>query len=207
MKRWKKLLAGVLSMALMLPCVPIYGLEVKVSEGDLVFGDFEYTLDEDGNNVTITKYNGEEENAVIPSEIDGKKVTTIGYDAFSDCSGLASVTIPDGVTTIRDDAFSGCSGLASVTIPHSVTRIGSGAFSGCSGLASVTIPDSVTKIGEGPFGSCSGLTSIIVEEGNPQYNSRDNCNAIIKTDSNALVQGCRNTVIPSDVTSIGNYTF
>ena len=207
MKRWKKLLVGVLSMALMLPCVPIYGLEVKASEGDLVFGDFEYTLDEDGNNVTITKYNGEEENAVIPSEIDGKKVTTIGYDAFSGCSGLASVTIPDGVTTIGDDAFSGCSGLASVTIPHSVTRIGSGAFSGCIGLASVTIPDSVTKIGEGPFGSCSGLTSIIVEEGNPQYNSRDNCNAIIKTDSNALVQGCRNTVIPSDVTSIGGDAF
>jgi hypothetical protein len=51
------------------------------------------------------------------------------------------------------------------------------------------------------------LTSITVEEGNSKYDSRDNCNAIIETGTNKLLLGCKNTVIPNSVTSIGNYAF
>jgi hypothetical protein len=65
----------------------------------------------------------------------------------------------------------------------------------------------VTSIGDYAFSGCSGLTSIIVEEGNTVYDSRDNCNAIIKAADNTLITGCKNTVIPSSVTSIGDYAF
>jgi len=54
---------------------------------------------------------------------------------------------------------------------------------------------------------CSSLTSIVVEDGNTFYDSRDNCNAIIETSTNILIQGCKNTTIPNSVTSIGNYAF
>lgn len=57
------------------------------------------------------------------------------------------------------------------------------------------------------FSECSGLTNIQVEEGNSKYDSREGCNAIIETTSNTLVNGCKNTVIPNSVTSIGNYAF
>lgn len=50
-------------------------------------------------------------------------------------------------------------------------------------------------------------SSIIVAEGNPVYDSRNNCNAIIETATNKLVSGCKNTVIPSSVTSIGSGAF
>ena len=39
------------------------------------------------------------------------------------------------------------------------------------------------------------------------YDSRDNCNAIIEKETNTLIQGCKNTKIPSGVTEIGRYAF
>ena len=141
------------------------------------------------------------------STIIPNSVTSIGYGAFYSCSGLTSITIPNSVTSIGVGAFSGCSGLTSITIPNSVTSIGVGAFSGCSGLTSITIPNSVTSIGNNAFYGCTGLTSIVIEVGNKKYDSRENCNAIIETESNTLIAGCMNTVIPNSVTSIGEYAF
>ena len=134
-------------------------------------------------------------------------VTSIGHYAFNGCSGLTSVSIPNSVTSIGVGAFSGCSGLTSVTIPNAVTSIGESVFSYCSGLTSVTIPNSVTSIDDGAFGGCSALTSIKVESGNSVYDSRENCNAIIKTATNTLITGCKNTIIPNSVISIGDYAF
>ena len=111
------------------------------------------------------------------------------------------------VTSIGNYAFSTCTELTSITIPNSVTSIGAQAFSDCTGLTSITIPNSVTSIGESAFAGCSELTSIVVDTGNTKYNSRDNCNAIIETESNTLITGCKNTIIPNSVTSIGECAF
>ena len=134
-------------------------------------------------------------------------VTSIGGGAFSGCTGLTSITIPNSVTSIGGSAFSGCTGLTSITIPNSVTSIGGSAFSGCTGLTSITIPNSVTSIGYRAFSNCTNLASIVVEEGNTIYDSRGNCNAIIETATNTLVQGCKTTLIPNNVTSIGESAF
>ena len=134
-------------------------------------------------------------------------LTYIDSFAFKDCSGLTSINIPNSVTSIGAYAFFGCYGLTSVTIPNSVTSIGMDAFSHCSGLTSVTIGNSVTSIESSAFFDCPSLTSIIVESGNTKYDSRDNCNAIIETESNTLIIGCKNTTIPNSVTSIGSYAF
>ena len=153
------------------------------------------------NSVTSIGDDAFRECSSLTSVTIGNSVTSIGGSAFSGCSGLTSVTIPNSVTSIGHDAFGGCSGLTSVTIGNSVTSIGNRAFSVCSGLTSITIPNSVTSIGH------AGLTSIVVENGNSNYDSRSNCNAIIETATNTLIFGCKNTIIPNSVTSFGNDAF
>ena len=128
-------------------------------------------------------------------------------DAYKDQTVIQHVIINNDVTSIGNYAFYSCTNLSSVTFGNSVTSIEWGAFAGCSGLTSVTIPNSVTSIGEGAFSGCTALTSIVVESGNSKYDSRDNCNAIIEKSSNTLIAGCKNTIIPNSVTSIGDYTF
>ena len=162
-------------------------------------------------------------NTTIPNS-----VTSIGSYAFYGCSSLTTVSIPNSVTSIGEGAFSGCNNLEKLEIDctkigdywfmsittlkviafgNSVKTIGNNAFHNCSALTSVSISSSVTSIGVEVFSYCSSLTVITVASDNPKYDSRDNCNAIIKTSSNQLVLGCKNTTIPNSVTSIGYYAF
>ena len=141
------------------------------------------------------------------------------YDSRNNCNaiiatddnaliaGCKNTMIPNSVTSIGVRAFEGCDGLTSIVIPNSVTAIGNKAFYSCDGLTSVNIPNSVTAIGNNVFESCNELSCLVVESGNPIYDSRNNCNAIIETADNTLIVGCKNTIIPNSVTSIGGWAF
>ena len=48
---------------------------------------------------------------------------------------------------------------------------------------------------------------MVVDEANPVYDSREDCNAIIHTSTNKLVAGCKNSQIPNSVTSLGDRCF
>ena len=134
-------------------------------------------------------------------------VTSIGDVAFAECSGLTSIDLGNGVTSIGYFSFTLCTGLTSITIPSTVMTIGFGAFNGCAGLTSIYIPRSVMYIFDWAFAYCDALSSITVDPFNFMYDSRDNCNAIIQTSTNKLIAGCKDTVIPSSVTSIGSTAF
>ena len=148
-------------------------------------------------------------------------VTSIGGSAFSGCSGLTSVHITSleawckisfidvasNPLLYAHHLFMNGTEIKDLVIPNSVTSIGSSAFYDCSGLTSITIPSGVTSIGNGAFFVCSGLKSIIVDNGNTVYDSREGCNAIIRTSDNELIQGCKKTIIPNSVTSIGSNAF
>jgi len=137
----------------------------------------------------------------------GSKLDSIGTSAFSGCTSLPSIDMPNGVTSISASAFTYCTSLTSVAIPNSVKSIGNCTFYRCSGLKSVTIGSGVTNIGDNVFHSCSSLTSMTVDSSNTTYDSRNNCNAIIKTEENVLVYGCSNTTIPNNITTIGAKAF
>lgn len=88
-----------------------------------------------------------------------------------------------------------------------MTSIGGYAFYGCNGFTSIAIPSSVINIGVGIFNGCKNLESISVENGNTVYDSRERCNAIIKTATNTLIAGGKSSTIPNSVTCIGESAF
>ena len=145
----------------------------------------------------------------IPStvKIEGVNysVTSIAQLAFYH-DELSSISLPNTIVKIGTEAFGDCKELTSVTLPSSLKIIEDGAFTG-SGLYSITIPRSVTDIKGNIVGNCDYLETITVESGNSIYDSRNNCNAVIKKDDNKLIFGCKTTSIPDDVEIIGSNAF
>jgi hypothetical protein len=158
-------------------------------------------------------------------------VTKIGKEAFYGDTELTSIVLPQSVVNIHGGwAFYGCSSLEHVVLPDNIgfvdtatfgqTNISSITFPGNAGslslgygvithapLKSLFIPANVKTIYEYVVYNCPNLASISVDEGNTIYDSREGCNAIIKTSDNTLIAGCKNTVIPESVTALGNSAF
>ena len=150
-------------------------------------------------------------NVVIPSVVGynghNYQVVRIADQAFSFAENLESIEIPNTITTIGAGAFYHCSSLTSITIPNSVTSIGNSAITGCANLLSVNISSSVKSIGTNNLKECPMLEQIWVDPENTVYDSRENCNAIIKTSTNELLMGCNTSFIPSTVESIADHAF
>ena len=136
-----------------------------------------------------------------------KALTFLGKRAFTESSNLASMALPNSIKSIGESAFICCSALTEINLPNSLETIGDLAFRACSALESVHIPKMVTTIPYSAFTAMPGLSSISVDPENPVYDSRENCNAIIETETNRLITGCKNTIIPQSVTSIGETAF
>ena len=167
--------------------------------------DWEYSEDENG--ICITAYNGLDKEIIIPTTLGGEKVVAIGDSVFDENETITQVVIPESVAKIGMFAFYGCVNLTKVELNDGVKSIGREAFAKCARLTEITIPKSVEKINSGAFYRCYTLDKIVVDEGNVVYDSRNDCNAIIETNSNKLIRGGGLTVIPDDVICIGDSAF
>ena len=178
----------------------------------------------DGVTIDKTAFKG----CTALQSVDLHSVAIIEMEAFSGCTALTSAVLPDAMNTIPARLFEGCTSLCSVVIPEGVETISVQAFWNCAALQSVKFPESLVSIGTSAFVGC-GLTSlfipskvnhiemlafdynpfssIAVAADNAVFDSRNDCNAIIDTETNTLLLGCKATVIPDDVTSIGQCSF
>lgn len=176
---------------------------VPKADGILTEGDYQYAVLDDGT-VEITKYVGTEEEVVVPDSLGGYKVTVIGEFTFLRIEELKKLTLPEGVTSLGNGAFYECINLVEISMPDSLETIGDYAFWNCRNLKQLNIPCNLRSIGKEVFNFCSGITDICVDKGNTEYRSDGNC--LINKDG-TLVLGCKNSVIPNGVTSIGSYAF
>lgn len=177
-----------------------YDIEAKNADGVTIYYRY-YQHDNvtDKTRVCVT-YNKQENDyigkVVIPEYVYNNgnelKVVSIGRRAFYNCPNLTDVIIPNSVAEIERLAFA-YSGITSITIPSSVKKIGNG------------FAEKIYDLNI--FYNCSNLTAIKVDSGNPVYDSRDNCNAVIETATNNLLIGCKNTNIPNTIISIGDFAF
>ena len=171
----------------------------------------------------------------LTSVVFGSALETIGHSTFKDCRSLEHISaFPESLTKINDNAFENCvnlsgtivipsqvstiypesfanSSIDSLFISEGVTTIKYGAFKDCP-ITYLYISSSVTSINpensyEGAFRNCRHLHTILVNEANPVYDSRNNCNALIETATNTLLKGGKSTVIPNTINIIGTYAF
>ena len=134
-------------------------------------------------------------------------LTTLPECAFQNCMNLLKVRLPRTIITIEHSVFENCYKLTDVTLHEGIESIDWAAFSGCRSITSVTIPASTTSLSSNPFSHCYILSEVSVAEGNPVYDSRNNCNAVIETATNKLVMGCNNSIIPEGIVELGSLAF
>jgi len=128
---------------------------------------------------------------------------------FMNCTNLKTATLPSSLQTISEEMFYGCTSLTTVNLPDGLTQIGENAFYGCS-LDTIRIPASVVKIDESAFMGCAATAkSISVDSGNTYYDSRNNCNMIIETAKNRVIQAGKEVfvTVPEGIESLGHYAF
>lgn len=142
-------------------------------------------------------------------------IESIGKRAFYNCN-LANIDLPDNITTIESDAFAD-NKLTSIQLPESLEKLGESAFGYNRINSDIYIPKNLTTLMDddgslslsyivNPFRENSP-TRIIVDPENTVFDSRNNCNALIKTDENILIAASEATIIPLDVVELHNYSF
>ena len=168
------------------------------------------TFKKEGDAYTVTGTTGEDTVLIIPSEYNNLPVTKIqgdyGTGAFAR-SAITSVTIPDSITEIGQNSFNNCSNLTTVRIgtQSNLTTIGNNAFSGNSALTEMYIPQGMKNLGDNVFNNCGSLERFIVADGNTAYKSENG--HLIERESNKLIRGANNKVIPNGVQTIGIAAF
>lgn len=178
-------------LAFLLPCLA-------------VAHDFEV----DGIYYNITS---EEKKTVEVTSPSDKKVVDGGYKSYKDVVFIPEKVSYDGkeytVTAIGERAFEYNYELLSIVMPNTIRSIKEFAFNGCINLKSLTISSEVSEIGDYAFMGLSSLEHLAVDCHNKTFDSRGDCNAIIRTRTNTLLVGCKATVIPDGVEVIAGNAF
>ena len=130
-----------------------------------------------------------------------KAVSSVAYDLTN--VGTEEIQI-DGLKNNLKGSITGELTISDEINGRTVTKIAGNAFAGSS-ISAINIPKAVNFINNTAFNSCANLSEITIESGNTVYMSQGNC--IIRINDNTLIVGCKTSVIPSTVTSIGNNAF
>lgn len=148
---------------------------------------------------SVVKVSSIDRLTALSASLFGKVLTIPGYVEHNGCKYQ--------VRKVDDEAFSHCDYIEDIIIEEGVEEIGEAAFSHCFGLKSLSLPSTVNHIDLSSFTMCANLEVITVAKENKFFDSRENCNAIINSKDNELFLGCKTTVIPNSVTSIGEIAF
>ncbi len=146
-----------------------------------------------------------QENENLTKATFASGTTAIQDRIFFDCKALRTIIIPDEVMYIGPGAFAGCEALTEIHLPASLQVLNNRLFRGCP-LRALEIPAGVIEI-EGSALLGTNIAKLTVNPANTVFDSRDNCNAIIRTADNTLVAATDGAFIPATVDSIAQESF
>lgn len=157
------------------------------------------------NGTTLAKYNGEEEEVVIPAGIK-----TIGQAAFENNSNITKVSFPSSVEKIEYGAFANCDGIKRIVLPDGVLEIDSSAFANCDNLSSFYIGDKLNKFEDSVFINCPLLEEVEINSDNQAITCLDG--VIYSSDRSRLIEMLSGRpkefyVMPNQVKEICPYAF
>ena len=169
---------------------------IKVAQGNKVFDSRE-----DCNAIVNTR-TGELILACASTKIPNG-IKKIGYRAFYHCTLTNGLNLPEGIEEIADEAFAGCTGYNELVLPASLKKIGKDVFSEIKvDMTSISAVMAMRGQNTKPT-----FTSIKVNPANKYFDSREDCNALIRTKDNTLLLACENSFIPQSVKAIGDGAF
>lgn len=120
----------------------------------------------------LTRYNGSDEELVLPKTLAGYPITEIGPEAFSvewdEDDTLKQIVLPDSVLRIGNSAFAGRHHLSKVIFPAHLISIEDYAFAYCDELTGISLPASLIDCGHNVFENCVNVPDISDYEGGIQ---------------------------------------
>ncbi len=126
------------------------------------------------------------------------------YSIFGNCISLEKIELPENLIGIYGYAFKNCTSLKEVVFGNNLQIIAANAFNNCDAIEICEIPASVTEIYGNSF-TGTAVSALTIAEGNTTYIKDQNC--IIEIETNTVIAGGDNAVIPSYVTHIGVNAF
>ena len=143
-----------------------------------------------------------------PQTVNIKNGTvTIANSLFEDNDDIIRVNLPDSLQRIGYDAFKCCENLEDINFPPSLISIDTSAFEDCDALTSIALPASLNELGDRVFHYCDSLETLTVDPACTAFDSRENCNAIIRKSYNMLLMATKNAFVPDGVEIIGRDSF
>lgn len=159
--------------------------------------EFTYKIDSVKGYVTITGYNGNFGDVLIPNEIKGYTVTVIGGSAFKNNNIVQNIVLPNSIQKIETEAFYGCKNLKNIVLANGLQDIQSNAFAWCESLDNIVMPNTVINVGKEAFIGCKTLENL----------SLSNKLSVIKENTFKENKNLKKVVLPSSITIIEDGAF
>ena len=145
-----------------------------------------------GKELTISQYDGYDEDITVPSIIDSYTVVGFTKKCFFNGQSWSGIRIK------------------SITLPYTIYSLGDQTFNDLKYLEKVNIPYNVTKINTNVFLGCDSLNTINIAKNNSQYSSEEgvlydkNKKNLYKYPSD---KKNKNFIVPSTLERIEEYSF
>lgn len=131
------------------------------SVGESNAEDFEYAeYSQNKLHLSITKYNGNDENVVVPATYNGKFIVEIRKETFKDNDRVKTVTFADDEDRpylwINSNCFYNCPNLHTINMPDENLGIVAGFAKKCYSMKTITLKNSQYRFEDGGLYSSNG---------------------------------------------------